>query len=81
VVDNSEGFDMHRLDSGQYIRTLSTGYPLWRLPKQVIFAEDATIIVGGSDHGAIYLWDRRSGVLLAKLAHADQGLVQTVTVR
>ena len=37
-------------------------------------------MVGGSDHGAVYVFDRKRGVQLQVLRHADNGMVQTVTV-
>lgn len=81
VLDNAvDGFDLHQLDTGQYIQTLHTGHPRWRVPKQAEFAEGGRAIIGGSDHGSIYVWDRRSGELMEALEHSRGGLVQTVTV-
>jgi hypothetical protein len=52
VVDNvRDGFNMHQLDNGAYIRTLPTGNPKKLFPQQVAFGEDSKVIVGGSDHG------------------------------
>jgi len=80
-VDNAtDGFDLHHLDSGAYIRTMSTGKPIWRLPKQVAFAEESKIVVGGSDHGAVYVFDARLGLQSEVLRHSDGGLVQTIAV-
>jgi hypothetical protein len=75
-----DGYDMHQLDNTTYIRTLLTrGYRIG-VPKQVVFGEDYKVVVGGSDHGAIYVFDRRTGEKLQTLKHAEGGLVQTVTV-
>ena len=49
-------------------------------PKQVLFGEDSTILVGGSDHGAVYIFDTVTGCPLDLLCHSDRGLVQTITV-
>lgn len=58
VVDNArDGFNMHQLDNGAFIRTLLTGSPVKHFPKQVAFGEDCKVVVGGSDHGAVYLFD------------------------
>jgi hypothetical protein len=82
VVDNARnGFDLHQLDNATYIRTFPTGSPIKVLPKQVAFGEESRVIVGGSDHGAVYVFDRKTGKPLQVLHHADRGLVQTVTVR
>ncbi|KAF8588260.1 hypothetical protein K439DRAFT_1613683 [Ramaria rubella] len=80
IIDNAtDGFDIHQLDNGAHIHTLPTGIPKKRVPKQVTFREDSQIIVGGSDHGIVYLFERESGRLITTLNHsADKGLVQTV---
>ena len=81
VVDNARnGFDLHQLDNGAYVRTFPTGNPNRLLPKQVAFAEDSRVIVGGGDHGAVYVFDRKTGKPFQVLHHADKGLVQTITV-
>ena len=41
------------------------------------FGEHDSIIVGGSDHGAVYVFDHDTG---GPLDHSDRGLVQTITV-
>jgi outer membrane protein assembly factor BamB len=80
-VDNvRNGFDLYQLDNGAYIRTFPTGTPAKLLPKQVAFGEDAKVVIGGSDHGAVYVFDRKTGKPLQVLHHADKGLVQTITV-
>jgi hypothetical protein len=80
VVDNgTDGFDLHALDNSMYVRTLPTGIPIKKLPKQVAFGENSTVVVGGSDHGIVYVFERESGKLLHSLRHADKGMVQTVT--
>jgi hypothetical protein len=33
-----------------------------------------------SDHGLIYVFDRKTGNILDVLRHADEGLVQTITM-
>jgi hypothetical protein len=38
------------------------------------------VIVGGSDHGIVYLFDRDSGAAIDTLRQTDRGLVQTVAV-
>jgi hypothetical protein len=80
-VDNVvDGFDVHDLHSGAFIRTLRTGKASWTLPKQVAFAEESRLVVAGSDNGAAYIFDSKSGQQLQVLRHNEDGLVQTVTV-
>jgi hypothetical protein len=82
VIDNvSNGFDIYRLDSGQFVRTLVTREPIRTYPKGVAFANNGQAIIGGSDHGNVYIFERRSGCLLGKLAHARNDGVQTIEVR
>ncbi|KAF9228565.1 hypothetical protein BS17DRAFT_839514 [Gyrodon lividus] len=69
VIDNTiNGFTLYPLDNATLIRNFVTNPPLVPLPKQVAFREDSRLIVGGSDNGSVYLFDRRS----------DDGLVQTI---
>lgn len=50
------------------------------VPKQVAFGEGAKIVVGGSDNGSVYLFERKSGELLETLRHSSTGLVQSIAV-
>ncbi|KAG6369241.1 WD40-repeat-containing domain protein [Boletus reticuloceps] len=82
VVDNAaNGFTLYRLDSPSPIRTYITEPPTVLVPKQVAFGEDVKIVVGGSDNGNVYIFNRRSGELLEALCHARSGLVQSIAVR
>ena len=51
-----------------------------RYPKQVAFGKHNSIIVRGSDHGAVYVFDHDTGGPLDLLCHSDCGLVQTIMV-
>ena len=82
MIDNvSNGFDIYRLDSGQFVRTLVTREPIRTYPKGVAFANKCQAIIGGSDHGCVYIFERKSGCLLEKLTHARNDGVQTIEVR
>ena len=81
VIDNvSNGFDIYRLDSGHFIRTLVTREPIRTYPKGVAFANNCQAVIGGSDHGYAYIFERKSGCVLGKLAHARNDGVQTIEV-
>ncbi len=81
VVDNAhDGFDLRDLPTGSLIRNFPTGRPTFRYPKQVVFGEGSSVVIGGSDHGSVYVFDRKSGALRQKLQHTATGAVQTVTV-
>ncbi|KAI6132270.1 hypothetical protein EDD16DRAFT_1514952 [Pisolithus croceorrhizus] len=82
VIDNAtNGFTLYPLDREDPIRYFVTEPQSVPIPKQVAFGEESKIIVGGSDNGSVYLFERRTGRMLAKLAHSKTGLVQTITVR
>lgn len=81
LIDNVEdGFDIFELEKGTSIRSFPTGTPTRYLPRQVDFAERARAVVGGSDHGSVYVFDRKTGAPLDVLRHTEGGLVQTVAV-
>ncbi|KAG2118593.1 hypothetical protein DEU56DRAFT_918753 [Suillus clintonianus] len=83
VVDNAtDGFTLYRLEGdGEPLRTFATGLPSVSVPKQVAFGEEGKVVVGGSDHGLVYIFDRKTGETLETLHHADTGLVQTISAR
>jgi PQQ enzyme repeat len=82
VVDNvGSGFDLYKVDSGNFVRTLSTGDPLKTYPKGVAFVDNSHAIIGGSDHGRVYIFDRKTGKVLHTLKHAKKGGAETIAVR
>lgn len=68
------------MDIGMHLRTFPTGPPTCFLPRQVVFAERGKAIVAGSDHRAVYVFDRTTGAPLDVLRHVAKGLLQTVAV-
>ncbi|KAG1728490.1 uncharacterized protein EDB91DRAFT_1253421 [Suillus paluster] len=55
-----------------------TAAPSVSIPKQVAFTAQGKLIVGGSDHGLVYVFKRKSGKLFETLCHSNTGLVQTI---
>ncbi|KAG9310117.1 hypothetical protein JVU11DRAFT_9730 [Chiua virens] len=83
VIDNAQnGFCLYRLDEPLRgpIRSFLTNPPKVRVPKQVAFGKATRIVVGGSDNGSVYIFERKTGRVLETLRHASDGLVQTVSV-
>lgn len=81
VIDNGvDGFGLYRMDTWEHLRAFPTGFPLRCRPKQVAFGEDNKIVVGGSDRGNIYVFDRKTGAPLELLSHSSSGLVQAIAV-
>lgn len=81
IIDNTvDGFTVLELGDKKFVRSLSTGIPSKRLPKQVAVSEEGRIVVGGSDHGVVYVFEESTGSVLDVLSHEEQGLVQTIEV-
>jgi hypothetical protein len=85
VVDNMvKGFSLHSLDNGSWKRSFAINKTSSKLtsllPRQVAFVEGSGAIAGGSDHGAAYVFDRRTASILQVLHHGSRDIVQTVTV-
>ncbi|KAF9470790.1 hypothetical protein BDN70DRAFT_648297 [Pholiota conissans] len=81
VVDNvGKGFDIYKLDSGKFVKTLTTRDPMKTYPKGVAFADEYHAIVGGSDHGLVYIFDRKTGQAITTLKHGGDGGVETIAV-
>lgn len=46
----------------------------------MVFGAEGRLVVGGSDNGLVYIFERKTGKLLETLHHSDAGLVQTIAV-
>jgi hypothetical protein len=81
VINNvSSGFDSHQLDSGNWKQTFLTGNPTRKFPKQVAFGEMGRVVIGGSDHGVVYVFNRKTAETVQILQHGERNMVQTITV-
>lgn len=81
IIDNvNDGFDLYNMENGIFLRNFPTGTPIKRLPKQVGFGEEAKVVVGGTDHGVVYVFDRKRGARLDTLDHGNKHLIQAITV-
>ncbi|KAF8197686.1 WD40-repeat-containing domain protein [Mycena galopus ATCC 62051] len=81
-IDNiHSGAVIYRLDDHQFVkRFLVPATTQEKLSRQVRFVDDSKAIVIGSDHGVVYVFDRRSGEVLDELILAGKGWVQTIAV-
>ena len=68
------------MDDAVCIGTYDTN-PKKTYPKQVALAEGGTMVIGGSDNGFIYVFDKATSEWVQTLQHSSIGRVQTVTVR
>ncbi|KAG2120414.1 uncharacterized protein F5147DRAFT_562352, partial [Suillus discolor] len=82
VVDNAtDGFTLYRLVGDEEpVRTFITAPPSISVSKQVAFGAEGRLVVGGSDNGLVYIFERKTGKLLETLHHSNAGLVQTIAV-
>jgi hypothetical protein len=81
VIDNvDKGFSLHRFGCSEIIRNYKTVKPVRKFAKQVAFAEYGKAVVGGGENGTVYVFDRESGAILARLNHSKCGMVQTIAV-
>lgn len=79
--DTSNGFFLFSISNGALVQTYSkTGKVQKRVPKEATFAEDGEVVIGGSNHGYVYVWNRSTGALNQQVRHPDGGLVQKVVV-
>ncbi|KAG6328474.1 hypothetical protein ID866_10614 [Astraeus odoratus] len=60
------------MSDGSCIRTYDTK-PVKSYLKQVAFVENNTLVVGGSDNGGVYMFDKSSGALQQTLRHLKTG--------
>lgn len=82
VIDNAgNGFDLYSMDTGSFVKTFATREPLKTYPRSVAFANDSHAVVGGSDHGKVYIFERKNGKMITTLTHAKVGGVETLAVR
>jgi hypothetical protein len=81
-VDNVyNGFDIYKLECGSLLKTLVTKEAQKTHPKGVAFADKSRLVVGGSDHGLVYIFERKAGRVLKKLKYARKGGVETIGVK
>ncbi|KAJ7429424.1 WD40-repeat-containing domain protein [Mycena galericulata] len=80
VDDIFQGPALYRADSETRVRTFEVKLtkPCPR-PRQVCFADDCSSVVSGSDHGVVYVFDRRTGAVTDTLRVDPNDWVQTVT--
>ncbi|KAG6913607.1 hypothetical protein DXG01_005613, partial [Tephrocybe rancida] len=70
---------LFRLDSGSRLRTFTVPVTRSKRPRQVSFVDDCSTIVSGSDHGTVYVFNRRSGDVVDRLKIGEDTWLQTVT--
>lgn len=68
------------METGNFVKTLSTRRPAKTYPRCVAFADKARLILGGSDHGQVYIFDRKLGQVVEKIGYARKGGAEIIGV-
>lgn len=82
VIDNgTDGFDLHSLTTGAYVRTLPTDPTERSVPRQVAIGENGSVVIAGGNNGKVYVFHAETAATLDLLQHSHSARCQTVTVR
>ncbi|THV01478.1 hypothetical protein K435DRAFT_655258 [Dendrothele bispora CBS 962.96] len=71
--------EVFKLSNSEYVKTFENEVSLVGNTKQVIFGEDGTRLMVGTDHGLVEVFGVESGQLLQRLPYHRKALVQYVT--
>lgn len=78
--DISQGVALYKLSAAERIKTFPVPSKI-RRSKNVAFHDGGSTIISGSDHGAVYAFDRRTGEVVDIIHVGYRDWVQSVTVR
>ena len=81
LICHTDGFSMHQLPTRNIEGTYLTEKSLTTKPKPIMFAENGCRVITGSDHGKVYVFKTEGGKPVDILHHADDDMVQSITVR
>ncbi|KAJ7760297.1 WD40-repeat-containing domain protein [Mycena maculata] len=78
----SSGTNLYRLEEHKYtrVKTFPIAVTKRQRIRQVDFLDECKFIISGSDHGVVYVFDRRSGEIVDELRVDPHEWVQTVAV-
>ncbi|KAJ7721259.1 hypothetical protein DFH07DRAFT_972336 [Mycena maculata] len=74
----SSGTNLYRLEDHTRVKTFPVAVTKRQRLRQVDFLDECKFIVSGSDHGIVYIFDRRSGEIVDELRVDSHEWVQTV---
>ncbi|KAJ6579910.1 hypothetical protein B0H10DRAFT_2099315, partial [Mycena sp. CBHHK59/15] len=78
IDDPACGVGLYCLDDHHRVKTFDIPVTKQKRPRKVCFADESRVIVCGSDHGIVYVFDRRSGDTLDELRIDASDWVQTI---
>ncbi|KAJ7876640.1 hypothetical protein B0H13DRAFT_1558635, partial [Mycena leptocephala] len=76
----SSGTNLYRLEDHTRVKTFPVAVTKQKRVRQVDFLDECKFIVSGSDHGIVYVFNRRSGDIVDELRVDPREWVQTVAV-
>ncbi|KAJ3769382.1 WD40-repeat-containing domain protein, partial [Lentinula raphanica] len=79
VAYTGKNFQLYHLGNLEILKTFIAEMPVVFYPKQVVFGESESIIVGGSDHGCALVFDVESERLIQTLQYPGGNLVQPIS--
>ncbi|KAJ7924675.1 WD40-repeat-containing domain protein [Mycena leptocephala] len=74
----SSGTNLYHLEDHTHVKTFPVAVTKQTRLRQVDFLDECKFIVSGSDHGIVYVFDRRSGDIVDELRVDPREWVQTV---
>ncbi|KAJ6618303.1 hypothetical protein B0H10DRAFT_2217827 [Mycena sp. CBHHK59/15] len=74
----SSGTNLYRLEDHTCVKTFPVSVTKQQRLRQVDFLDECGFILSGSDHGVVYVFDRRSGDIVEELRVDPHEWVQTV---
>ncbi|KAE9382409.1 hypothetical protein BT96DRAFT_1010699, partial [Gymnopus androsaceus JB14] len=82
VAGTGQDFQAYRLQDTVYRQTYTgPGRLIAPISKDIVFAEEETTLVGGTDSGMAIVYDTQSGKVIQTLLYPRGGLVQSVASR
>ncbi|KAJ3809721.1 WD40-repeat-containing domain protein [Lentinula aff. lateritia] len=79
VAYTGKNFQLYRLGNLEILKNFTAEAPLVLFPKQVVFGESETIVVGGTDRGCVLVYDVETEEVIQRLNYPDGSLVQPVS--
>ncbi|KAJ3746903.1 WD40-repeat-containing domain protein [Lentinula raphanica] len=79
VAYTRKNFQLYRLGNLEMLKTFNAETPVVFYPKQVVFGESESIVVGGTDRGCALVYDVESERIIQTLQYPGGNLVQPVS--
>ncbi|KAK7046281.1 WD40 repeat-like protein [Favolaschia claudopus] len=78
VDDSDTGVRIYRIHDRHQVKLMHIPIVRENRPRQVRFGDDYRVVVVGSDHGIVYIFDRRTGQPVDQLKFEEEDFVQAI---